>query len=165
MLWAKPAREHRRAPVSRAERILDERVDLYLERLEDDDVKMAMKDDEKRSGSSGSSGSSRSGSSGSNSSGSSKPKRPKKPSLSREDAKALYASAQKKIFGNDPNGAIADCKKALTAGQSACYRILAIAYKQTGNTGQACANFKRYLGTGPNNVAAVEREMEKLGCD
>ncbi|MFP4600570.1 MAG: FHA domain-containing protein [Persicimonas sp.] len=136
-----------------------------LERLEDDDVKMAMKADEKRSGSSGSSGSSHGSSTGSGSSGSSKPQKPAKPSLSREEAKALYASAQKKIFGNDPSGAIADCKKALTAGQSACYRILAIAYKQTGKTDQACANFKRYLGTGPSNVAAVEREMEKLGCD
>ncbi|QDG51261.1 FHA domain-containing protein [Persicimonas caeni] len=108
---------------------------------------------------------SNSGSSSSRNSGSSSRRPPKRPSVSPEEAKELYRSAQKKIFKSDPAGAIQDCKKALKGGYRGCYRILAIAYKQMGNNGKACSNFKRYLGTNPGNAAAVQRQMEQLGCE
>ncbi|AWV90747.1 FHA domain-containing protein [Bradymonas sediminis] len=85
--------------------------------------------------------------------------------VSAAEAKELYVSAQGKIFKNDTSGAIADCKKALRGGNSGCYRILAIAYKQQGNTSAACNNFKRFLGTKPKNPAAIQRQMDELGCN
>lgn len=140
-----------------------------LERIEDDSAReVAMKEPEPNTGS-------RSSSDSSSRPSQTRPERVEKPEpkkekpepkrgVSREEAKALYASAQKKIFRNDPTGAINDCKKALQGGNAACYRILAIAYKQQGNSGQACSYFKRYLNTNPRNASAVQREMEKLGC-
>ncbi len=88
-----------------------------------------------------------------------------KPRVSAEEAKALYRSAQKKIFKSDPNGAVQDCKKALRGGYHGCYRILAIAYKQMNNTSAACSNFKHYLSTNPGNASAVQHQMEQLGCN
>lgn len=92
-------------------------------------------------------------------------RKPKPKGVSAEEAKALYVSAQGKIFKSDPSGAIADCQKALRGGHSGCYRILAIAYKQQGNKSAACKNFSRFLGTKPSNPDAIQRQMDELGCN
>lgn len=103
----------------------------------------------------------------SNSSGRKTTRRKSKPrkGISAEEAKALYVSAQGKIFKSDPSGAISDCKKALRGGHSGCYRILAIAYKQQGNKSAACKNFTRFLGTSPGNPGAIQRQMDQLNCN
>src|SRR5690554_3816570 len=92
-------------------------------------------------------------------------RKPKPKGVSAEEAKALYVSAQGKIFKSDPNGAIADCQQALRGGHSGCYRILAIAYKQQGNKSAACKNFTRFMGTKPSNPDAIQRQMDELGCN
>lgn len=97
-------------------------------------------------------------------SSSAKPSAPAANTISAAQAKELLTSAQKKVFQNDPAGAIADCKSALRGGQSACYRVVGLAYKMQGNNSAACNNFKRYLSTKPSDADSVQRQMEQIGC-
>ncbi|MGM0557671.1 MAG: FHA domain-containing protein [Myxococcota bacterium] len=109
-----------------------------------------------------------SGSGGSGSTGGSRPpqkSKPTQPEVTREEARELYKSAAKKLMTPDKNGAIRDCKQALKGGYTNCYRVLGVAYKQIGQTDQACRYFKKYLGTNPSNASNVQRQMDKMGCN
>jgi ABC transport system ATP-binding/permease protein len=149
-----------------------------LERIDEEEERQAKahasatKNPSNSSNSGSTSGSSRQGSSssrsGSSSSGSKDDKKtkPAPSGVSPEEAKALLASAQKKVMRKDSSSAIADCQKAVKGGQVACYRIMGLAYKQMGNTSQACSNFKRYLSSNASaGRSGVQREIEKLGCN
>lgn len=82
-----------------------------------------------------------------------------------EQAREYFSSAQQKFFKNDTAGTIADCQKGLRGGHSACYKLIALAHKKQGDNAAACKNFKRYLGTSPSDAAAVQAQVQQLGCD
>jgi tetratricopeptide (TPR) repeat protein len=104
------------------------------------------------------SSSNRSSSSGSssNKTSSSKP--------SPDEAKKLYASAMKKLARGNFNASIKDCKQGLRGGQHRCNVIIGMAYKQQNNKKNACRYFKKYLSTNPSDAAAIQRQVDQLGC-
>lgn len=86
------------------------------------------------------------------------------PRVSAEEARELFTSAARKVAGGNPQGAVDDCTRAVRAGNTDCHRILGLAYAQLGNNAQACQHLERYLATGPSNPAAIESQMDRLGC-
>lgn len=90
---------------------------------------------------------------------------PKKPKLSKEEGKELLAAAQKKLLvKGDPSGAVADCKKALSAGAVGCHRILGLAYKTQNKNSKACSSFRKALKY-EKNTSPIEKIMTQLECD
>jgi pSer/pThr/pTyr-binding forkhead associated (FHA) protein len=137
----------------------NERAQKILEKLDkataSEPVAKASNNKSNGSGASGSSGGERAP----------QKEKPPEPEVTRDEAKKLYMSAAKKLMTPDKNGAIRDCRKALKAGYTNCYRVLGVAYKQIGQKDKACLYFKKYLGTGPSNASNVQRQMDQLGCN
>ena len=85
--------------------------------------------------------------------------------LSKERAEELKKEANVMVFKGANKSAIARCECALTYHRvSDCHRILAIAYKNTGDKKKACRSFDDALASNPRNSAALERQRDQLGC-
>ncbi len=91
--------------------------------------------------------------------------RPAQPTVTPEEAQELFRSAARKVTSGNAAGAIEDCQRALRGSHTPCHRILGLAYANTGQTSQACTHFRRYLASGPSNPAAIEAQMDRIGCD
>lgn len=61
-----------------------------------------------------------------------------------------FEKANAALLDGMPRHAIEICKQGIEAGESACYRIVGIAYKQQGEYEQACDYFSRASQRGPS---------------
>lgn len=91
--------------------------------------------------------------------------RPAAPTVTREQARELFMAAGRKVTSGDQRGAIEDCTRALQGGYTDCHRVLGLAHSQLGQTAQACTHYRRYLAAGAGNPAAIENQMDRIGCD
>lgn len=86
------------------------------------------------------------------------------PGVTQAEAEKLFQNATKKWIRGDHQGALSDCRRAIRAGYSDCFRVMGMANKQLGNTEAACRNFKRYLGSSPSDAAKIRDVMDDMEC-
>jgi len=91
--------------------------------------------------------------------------RPPDRGISAEKAKELEKSAMSKVLKGNSEGAIADCKRALRAGRTACHRVLGLAYKKQGSSQKACRQFGTYVETSPSDESRIRNMMAEMGCE
>lgn len=99
-----------------------------------------------------------------------KPKPKPKPAapakLSKEEMAVMYEKAKNSAFGGSAGIAISNCKAILRSGGTRdCHRVMAIAYKQSGNIGAACKSLRKAIRSNPTNKPALQTFMDDMGCD
>ena len=90
--------------------------------------------------------------------------KPKEPELSSDEARAMAREASKALFQGKHQEALDKCQRALKAGATDCHRVMGLAYKNLGNTSKACSSFDKALRGKPDNVEALRKQMNELGC-
>ena len=75
-----------------------------------------------------------------------------------------FEKANAALLDGMPGHAIELCKQGIEAGESACYRIVGIAYKQQGEYAQACDYFSRARASADPHSLTIERYEKHLKC-
>lgn len=83
----------------------------------------------------------------------------------RAQGAKLQKTASKLLFSGEIDEAIAMCQDALALGEHDCHKVMALAYKQKGDTKLACAHFALARTHSPHIAAGITRQMEALKCE
>ena len=75
-----------------------------------------------------------------------------------------FERANQALIDQMPEHAIEICKQGIEAGESACYRLVGIAYKQKGEHAQACDYFSQARASNDPHSLTIERYEKHLKC-